>query len=103
MVSEQVGRRDINFLFSLLGPNVIVTVEPPEISGIASDVAINLTCTATLMENAATYQYQLVWFFNQFPVNDESDSRIMVWTYYLCTCDCMCVSVCPWDYKLLLI
>ena len=55
-----------------------VTVEPPEINGNAADVAINLICTATSMENAATYQYQLFWYFNEAPVNDQSDSRIMV-------------------------
>ena len=67
----------VQFLFSLLEPNVIVTVEPPEISGNVSDVAINLACTATLMENATTYQYQLVWYLNEAPI-DQSDPRIVV-------------------------
>ena len=73
----------VKFLFSLLEPNVTVTVEPPAISGNASDVAINLTCRATSMENAATYQYQLIWFFNEAPIDEQSDARVVVWTYYL--------------------
>ena len=66
----------VEFLFSLLEPNVTVIVEPPEISGNVSDVAINLTCRATLMENIVG-DYYLVWYLDRFPINDES-ARIVV-------------------------
>ena len=70
------------FLFFLLGPNLTVVVEPPEISGNASEEAINLTCTAILMDVATTIQYQLVWLLNGAPI-DQPDARIMVWMYCL--------------------
>ena len=63
----------VQFLFSLLEPTVTVTVEPPEISGNVSDVAINLTCRATSMENTATYQYRFSWLFN-----GQSDAQPVV-------------------------
>ena len=74
----------VKLLFPLLGPSVTVEVEPPEISGNASDVAINLTCTVTFMENASYYQSQLDWIFNGAPIGTQMNTRIMVWTYYLC-------------------
>ena len=70
------------FIFFLLGPDLTVVVEPPEISGNASEEAINLTCTATLMDIETTIQYELVWLLNGAPV-DQSDARIMVWMYCL--------------------
>ena len=93
MVSEYVQRKDktcglvftkvvARFLFFLLGPDLTVSVEPQEISGNAPEEAINLTCTATLMDVATTIQYQLVWLLNEVPV-DQSDARIMVLMYYL--------------------
>ena len=93
MVSEYVWRKDntcglasakvvARFLFFLLGPDLTVVVEPPEISGNASEEAINLTCTATLMDVATTIQYELVWLLNGAPLN-QSDARIMVWMYCL--------------------
>ena len=65
------------FLFFLLGPNLTVVVEPLEISGNASEEAINLTCTAILIDVTTTIQYELVWLLNGAPV-DQSDTRIMV-------------------------
>ena len=94
MVSEYVWRKDstcclmftkmlwLNFIHFLLAPGLTVVVEPPEISGNASEEAINLTCTATLMDVATTIQYQLVWLLNGVPV-DQSDTRIMVCIYCL--------------------
>ena len=93
MVSEYVWRKDstcgltsakvmARFLFFLSGPDLTVVVEPPEISGNASEEAINLTCTATLMDIETTIQYELVWLLNGAPV-DQSDARIMVWMYCL--------------------
>ena len=69
-------------LFFLLAPELTVVVEPPEISGNASEETINLTCTATLMDVATTIQHQLVWLLNGAPI-DQSDARIMVWMYCL--------------------
>ena len=97
MVSEYVQRKDstcglmftkmlqLSFIHLLLAPELPVVVEPPEISGNASEEAINLTCTATLMDVATTIQYQLVWLLEEVPV-DQSDARIMVLMYYL-QCD----------------
>ena len=70
----------LNFIHFLLAPELQVVVEPPEISGIASEEAINLTGTATLMDVATTIQYELVWSLNGVLV-DQSDDRIMVWMY----------------------
>ena len=72
----------LNFIHFLLAPELTVVVEPPEISGTASEEAINLTCTATLMNNAPTIQVEVVWLLNRVPV-DQSDARIMVWMYSL--------------------
>ena len=55
-----------------------VTVEPPEISGNVSDEAIDLTCMVTIPVNAETYRYQLNWYFNEAPIDDQLDQRIMV-------------------------
>ena len=93
MVSECVQKKDstcglmftkvvANFLFFLLAPNLTMVVEPLEISGNASEETINLTCTATLMDNAPTIQYELVWLLNGAPIN-QSDARIAVWMYCL--------------------
>ena len=70
------------FLFFLLAPELTVVVEPPEISGNASEETINLTCTATLMDVATTIHHQLVWLLNGAPI-DQSDARVMVWMYCL--------------------
>ena len=72
----------LNFIHFLLVPEVTVVVEPSEISGNASEEAINLTCTATLIVNAPAIQNELVWLLNGAPVN-QSDTRIMVWMYCL--------------------
>ena len=88
MVSECVQRKDstcclmftkvaANFYSFLIAPKLTVLVEPPEISGNASEEAINLTCTATLMEMATTIQYQLFWLHNGALIN-QSDARIVV-------------------------
>ena len=69
-------------LFFLLAPELTVVVEPPEISGNASEETINLTCTATLMDVTTTIQHQLVWLLNGAPI-DQSDARIMVRMYCL--------------------
>ena len=93
MVSECVQRKDntcdiastkvvARFLSFLLGPDLTVVVEPPEISGNASEETINLTCTAMLMDVATTIQYQLFWLLNGAPIN-QSDTQIVVWMYCL--------------------
>ena len=93
MVSEYVWRKDNTcgltstkvvgrFLFFLLGPDLTVVVEPPEISSNASEEDINLTCTVTLIDVATKIQYELVWLLNGAPIN-QSDARIMVWMYCL--------------------
>ena len=93
MVSERVQRKDstcglvftkvvTTFYSFLLGPDLTVVVEPPEISGNASEETINLTCTATLMDVAIKIQYELVWLLNGVPI-DQSDARVVVWMYCL--------------------
>ena len=72
----------VKFLLYLLAPELAVVVEPPEISGNASEETINLTCTVTLLDVATTIQYELVWLLNGAPI-DQSDVQIVVWMYYL--------------------
>ena len=78
MITKVVAR----FLFFLLGPDLTVSLEPPEISGNAPEEAIYFTCTAILMDVAITIQYQLFWLLNGVPV-DQSEVRIMVLMYCL--------------------
>ena len=78
-VHKSVG---VSFIHFLLAPELTVVVEPPEISGNASEEAINLTCTATLMDVASTILYRLIWLLNGARV-DQSDPRIMVWMFCL--------------------
>ena len=65
------------FNFSL-APNLTVVVEPPEISGNASDEAINLTCSAKILENITPIQYQLIWLFHGAPIDNQPGAQNMV-------------------------
>ena len=58
----------------------MVTVDPPVIDGNATEVAINLTCTATVEESITSDEYQIAWMFNEAPIEQPSE-RIMV---YMC-------------------
>ena len=63
--------------FLLLAPNLTVRVTQSVINSSAADVAINLTCTATVEESIASDEYQFVWVFDEVPIN-QSDGRINV-------------------------
>ena len=69
-----------NKLFFFLAPNLTVTLTPPVINDSAANVAIDLTCTATVEENIILDDYQFVWTFNGMPI-DQSDGRTNVWLY----------------------
>ena len=58
----------------------MVTVDPPVINGNATEVSINLTCTATVEESITSDEYQIAWMFNEAPIEQHSE-RIMV---YMC-------------------
>ena len=61
----------------LLAPNLTVRVTQSVINSSTADIAINLTCTATVEESIGSDKYQFVWMFDEAPIN-QSDGRINV-------------------------
>ena len=77
MVGEHAKWSFLSSTFFSLAPNITVTLTPPVINDSATNVAINLNCTATVEESIILDEYQFVWMFNGMPI-DQSDERINV-------------------------
>ena len=64
-----------------LAPNLNVAVFPPKIND--ADMAINLTCTATVEEDVMLDQYVFNWILNDAPIYQFGE-RINVCNYIVC-------------------
>ena len=72
-----VCNKRYKFFLLLLAPSLSVTLTQTVINDSAANIAINLTCTATVEESITSDEYQFIWMFDEGPIN-QSDGRINV-------------------------